>query len=120
MTTISASAAAPTDPFSTLARELEGELGTGDGAGLAAYFVEAERADFYWQARLGERPLGAYQGFEDDGETALERVAVSGFFAGRWFVATCLVDGAGAVHDLMDLMRFEHEIEAQAAFVHAH
>lgn len=120
MKTISVSAAAPMDPFSTLARELEGELGTLDGAGLAAHFVEAERADFYWRARLGERALGAYEALEDDGEEALERVAVSGFFAGRWFVATCLVDGEGSVHDLLDLMRFEHEIDAQAAFVHVH
>lgn len=120
MTTFSDSALALEDPFSTLVGELESTLEIGDGAVLAKHFVEAEQADFYWRARRDERALGAYQSFEDDEDCELERVAVSGFFAGRWFVATCLVDGNGAVHDLVDLMRFEHQIEAQAAFVHVH
>lgn len=120
MTTISASAAALLDPFTSLVRELEGEFQTGDGAALAAHFVEAEAADFYWQARVSERALGAYQAIDEADDEELDRVAINGFFRGRWFVATCLVDRQGAVHDLLNLVRFEDEIEARAAFVHAH
>lgn len=66
----------------------------------AHIFQDFESIDLHWAARREERYLGLYDSLdEDDGELA--RVAILGCIAGKWFAATCLVDGEGAVQDLI-------------------
>ena len=103
------------DGFDALVSELEIEFGHGDVSGIAAQILDAEAADFYWNARMGERHLGAYEAPEEDGEE-LERIVVIGVLAGRWYVATCIVDGEGAVHFLTKCQRFTGAWDAHGAY----
>ena len=88
---------AANDGFEALVLGLELEFGHGDVGNVAAQFIDAEAADFYWNARMSERHLGAYESFDGD-DFDLERIAVIGVLVGSWFVATCIVNGDGAVH----------------------
>jgi hypothetical protein len=66
-----------------------------------------------------ERHLGRYEGAfddEDDENIELERVAILGVLRGAWFVATCIVDGDGAVHDITGLRLPGSETQARAEF----
>lgn len=56
---------------------LEIEFGRGAGEALAHRFLEAEEADFRWDARVDERWVGAYQTIGDD-DLELDRVAIVG------------------------------------------
>ena len=92
------------------------------GAIVAERILEAEAADFLWEARLKERYLGQHidLGFDvDEHETELARVAIVSFLGGRWHAATCLVDGEGAAVDLLWKERFDTREAAEAAFDHA-
>lgn len=115
MTAISIIERAKNDPYPALVSGLESEFGTDGIEVLAAHFLEAEAADFHWNARMIERHLGAYES-ADEGDFDLERNAVMGWIAGRWYVVTCIVDGDGAVHDMMGLRRFESVGQAEGAF----
>lgn len=115
MTAISIIECAKNDPYPALVSGLESEFGAGGIEALAARFLEAEAADFHWNARMNERHLGACEGFDED-DLELERIAVIGWIAGRWYVAHMLVDGDGAVHDMMGLRRFESAWDAEGAF----
>lgn len=89
------------------------------GAVLAARIMEAEAADFLWEARVKERYLG--QHFDvgighDDEEMELARIAILSFLCGRWHVAACLVDGDGLAVDLLWKQDFDGLDEAKAAF----
>lgn len=85
------------------------------GVMLAARIVEAEAADFLWDARLKERYLGQDFSLEDDaGE--LSRVAILSVLAGRWHAALCLVDGDGRTVGLLWKQDFDGPGEAEAAF----
>ena len=116
MTMISASARLCADPFRALVSGLDSEYGKGAGEALAARFAEAEAADFLWHARRRERPLGPYESLEEDEAGELERVAVTGFFGGRWYVAMCLVSPDGAVVDMLRSASFGARSEAELAF----
>src|SRR4051794_12146736 len=74
------------------------------GAIMADRILEAEAADFLWEARAKERYLGQHIdvgfGLEED-ETELARVAILSFLGGHWYVAACLVDGEGAAAGLL-------------------
>ena len=92
------------------------------GAVLAARIMEAEAADFLWDARVKERYLGQHLdvglGHEDE-EMELARIAVLSFLGDRWHVAACLVDGDGMAVDLLWKRSFDEQDEAQAAFERA-
>jgi hypothetical protein len=89
------------------------------GAVLAARIMEAEAADFLWDARVRERYLGQHWDIglgRDDEEMELARIAVLSLLGGRWHVATCLVDGEGMAVDLLWKRSFDSLDEAEAAF----
>lgn len=106
------------DPYRALIAGLEDMFGSAGIEDLAAHVLASERADFHWEARVRERYLGAYESLDDD-EEALDRIAIVGCLAGRWFSGIALVDGEGAVHDMTGLRAFECENRAEAAFVMA-
>lgn len=92
------------------------------GATLATRILEAEAADFLWEARINERYLG--QHFDicfpaEDDETELSRIAILSFLDGLWHAGACLVDGEGSAVDLLWRRSFEGREEAEAAFLRA-
>jgi hypothetical protein len=92
------------------------------GSILAERIVEAEAADFLWEARVRERYLGQQSElFCEGGETFAEvsRIAVLSLIDGGWMVGTCLVDGEGMVLDLLWKQQFRAQGEAELAFVQA-
>jgi hypothetical protein len=89
------------------------------GAILADRILEAEAADYLWEARLKERYLGQHLdvGFGDDeDERELSRVAVLSVLGGVWYVASCLVDREGMPADLLWKRNFDSRRAAEAAF----
>ena len=89
------------------------------GVVLAARIMEAEAADFLWDARLKERYLGQHLdvGLGDVlDEMELARIAILSFLGGRWHVAACLVDGEGMAADLLWKQSFDSLHEAEGAF----
>jgi hypothetical protein len=92
------------------------------GAVLAARIIEAEAADFLWDARVKERYLGQHfdVGFVSDAdETELARVAILSFLGGSWHAGCCLVDGEGMPVDLLWKQLWGSRDEAEAAFERA-
>jgi hypothetical protein len=92
------------------------------GAILAARIVQAEEADFLWEARVRERYLGQHfdVGFGDGEETEeLSRMAILSSFDGEWHVAACLVDGEGLPSDLLWKQAFDSRAEAEISFLQA-
>ena len=69
-----------------------------------------------------ERHLGRYEGAIDEEAEGLEldRIAILGVLKGAWFVATCIVDGDGAVHEIMGLRLVNGEAQAREAFERVH
>lgn len=94
---------------------LEIEFGRGIGEALAHRFLEAEEVDFLWEARLGERWIGAYESADEE-EIELDRIAIVGRLDGKWFVAMMIVDGDGNAHGMMGKRIFARESEARVAF----
>ncbi len=101
--------------FERLVAGLETEFGAQAAEGLARQFVDAEDADFYWDARAAERWLGTYESLEDE-EELLARIAIKGRFEGRHFVAVLIIDGDGSVNAMLGLRHFESAAEAEDAF----
>lgn len=98
---------------------LELEFGRGAGEALAHRFLEAEEADFRWDARIEERWIGAYK--SPDGEKhELDRIAICGRLDGKWFCATMLVDGEGQAHGMMGCRQVRSLARARDAMLHAH
>ncbi len=92
------------------------------GAILAERIIEAEAADFLWDARVKERYLGQHLDVwfgDEQSETELARIAILSFLGGRWHAALCLVDGEGMAVDLLWKRSFDQQDEAQAAFERA-
>jgi hypothetical protein len=115
MTTISAIANGRCD---ALVEALQAEF----GSVLAERILEAEAADFLWEARLNERYLGQHLDVafaSDDEERELARIAVLSFVGGRWHAASCLVDGDGMAVDLLWKRSFGSRGEAEAAYERA-
>lgn len=98
---------------------LELEFGRGAGEALAARFLEAEEADFRWDARVEERWIGAYES-ADDKDFELDRIAICGRLDGKWFCATMLVDGDGQAHGMMGCRQFRSLVRARNEMLHAH
>ena len=86
---------------------------------MAERILEAEAAEFLWDARVRELYLGQHfdagLGIEED-EIELARIAILSFLGGHWHVASCLVDGNGRPVDLLWKRRFDDLDEAEAAF----
>lgn len=92
------------------------------GAILADRILEAEAADYLWEARLEERYLGQHIDVglcDDEDERELSRVAVLSFLGGVWHTASCLVDGEGMAVDLLWKRSFSSREAAEAVFDHA-
>ena len=105
------------DPvFERLVSGLETQFGRNAAEGLARHFIEAEGADFYWEARQRERWIGAYERLDEEEGDALDRVAVFGFLDGLFYVAVVLVDALCGVEALLGLRQFEAYDEAERAF----
>lgn len=111
-------AAASDRVMAALMSGLEIEFGQRAGEALAHRFLEAEEADFLWDARHEERWIGGYEGSDKD-DIELDRVRIFGRLDGRWFVAVMIVDGDGRAHGLMEKRKFGRRAEALAAFVDA-
>jgi hypothetical protein len=112
---ISHLSASGTNTFAALVLNLEAEFGSSETTGLASHYVDAEAADFHWDARQMERHLGGFEG-ENECGGELESIRIIGFLNERWFVATCIVDGDGAVHDMIRLRHFTSAWDADEAF----
>ena len=111
------------DTFAELVEALKLEFGSRDVGALAASIVEAERADFHWDARVRERYLGQYHetDFGDlDGPEELDRIAILSDFGGRFHAGVCLVDGEGNASDMLWLRSFDHEEDALDTYARAH
>ncbi len=102
--------------FERLVAGLEIEFGSAAAESLARQFIEAEGADFYWEARAHERWLGSYERLDWDEDDALDRIAVSGILDGRHYVAVLLVDALGSVDALLGVRHFDDENAAFEAF----
>ena len=101
-----------------LVQGLEIEFGRSAGEALAHRFIEAERQDFHWDARLQERWIGAYESIDED-DIELDRVRILGHLDGRWFVAVMIVDGDGNPHGMMGKRSFGRAGDARKAFADA-
>jgi hypothetical protein len=89
------------------------------GGILAERIVEAEAADFLWEARFRERYFGQHLdaiGDEDEATEEMSRVAVLSVLNGIWHVGICLVNGEGAAVDLVWKRPFGSVREAEIAF----
>ena len=106
--------------MAALVAGLELEFGRGAGEALAHRFLEAEEADFRWDARVEERWIGAYESPDDYDDFGLDRVAICGRLDGKWFCATMLVDGDGNAQGMMGCRQFGSLVRARDAMVHAH
>jgi hypothetical protein len=115
MSMISAVRHSVTDAFPQLLDGLRTEFGCSDVGALAEQFLDAEEADFHWQARVAERHLGQYCS-ADEGDEELDRIAIISFLAGRWHAACVIVDGDGAVLELTGLCSFGSYDEAEGGF----
>lgn len=115
MTQVSSISEASDRVMAKLISGLEIEFGSRAAQGLAQHFLEAEEVDFHWDARKSERWLGAYKA-QDDNEIELDCVTIIGFLDGRWFVATCIVDGDGNPHFMLGCRKFRSKKAARKAF----
>ena len=115
MATISSVSESTDRVMAKLIAGLELEFGRGAAEGLAHHFLEAEEVDFHWEVRISERWLGAYEA-QDDDELELDRIQIMGRLDGRWFVATCIVDGDGNAHGMLGCRNFSSENAARKAF----
>ena len=90
------------------------------GAVIASRILEAEAADFHWQARVRERYLGQYNDDVFGAGEELSRIAILSQLGGQWHVGVCLADGDGEVETLLWLRSFSSIDEAESAFDRAH
>ena len=119
MTAISAISQCQSDAYGQLVRELQAEFEHADVGALADRIVEAEAADFYWEARVRERYLGPdFSGIAgvDGDEEEWVRIAFLSFLAGKWHAGTCIVDGEGRAVDLLWKRSLEDREEAEMTF----
>ena len=98
---------------------LEIEFGRSAGEGLARRFLEAEEADFHWDARIDERWLGGFEGAWDQ-KLELDRVLIVGCLEGHWFVAAMIVDGEGEAQGMLSRRQFPTEKAARKTFGDVH
>jgi len=122
MTMISATPGGSGDAYGRLVQSLQMEFGTSEVSALAARILEAEKAEFHWDARVQERYLGQHLPLDLGDANAgddLARIAILSFLADRWHAGICLVDGNGCAADLLWLRSFDAREEAADAFARA-
>jgi hypothetical protein len=122
MTIISAIPGGSGDPYARLVQGLQMEFGSADVGALARQILDAERADFHWDARVQERYLGQHLVLdlgEEDAADELARIAILSFLDRRWHAGICLVDGDGCATDLLWLRSFEQVEDAADMFARA-
>ena len=90
------------------------------GSVIASRILEAEAADFHWQARVKERYLGQYTDDAFGSGEELSRIAILSALGGQWHVGVCLADGDGEVETLLWLRSYSTPDEAESAFDRAH
>ena len=90
------------------------------GSVVASRILEAEAADFHWQARVKDRYLGQYLDDAFGCGDALSRIAILSALGGQFHVGVCLADGDGEVETLLWLRSFATPDEAESAFERAH
>ncbi|MHA6721221.1 hypothetical protein ACX40Y_17440 [Sphingomonas sp. RS6] len=105
--------------LAALVAGLEHEFGHDAGEALAHRFLDAEEAEFLWEARDQERWLGSYESADSEAGVELDRVRIVGRLAGCWYVAVMIVDGDGNPHGLLGKRSFGHRCAAMAAFADA-
>lgn len=110
--------AASNHVFETLVAGLTNEVGCQAAQGLARQFVEAEGADFHWEARSAQRWLGAWEN-PDDADELLDRMAVTGRLGDSFYVAILIVDSWDDVQAMLGLRQFRTEAEALEAYAAA-
>jgi hypothetical protein len=104
------------DRFPDLVRGLTAEFGS-DGIGaIVDRFIAAERAEFCWEGRFAEMNLGEFESIDGEFE-ACDLVAVMGYFRGRYYVATCVVDQERGVRALLKVRQFDCFESAETAFL---
>ncbi|SFJ97324.1 hypothetical protein SAMN03159338_2804 [Sphingomonas sp. NFR04] len=117
---ISAASGAATDRvLAALVAGLEREFGRDAGEALAHRFLDAEEAEFLWEARDQERWIGSYEGADSGADVELDRVRIVGRLAGCWYVAMMIVDGDGNLHGMLGKRSFGYRLAAMAAFADA-
>lgn len=104
------------DRFPQLVSDLIAEFGAEGIDAVVENFIEAECADFHWDGRIAEMSLGAWESLDDE-DRRFEKVAILGYFRGRYYVATCLVDGDRHFHWMLRLRHFESFESAEQAFL---
>ncbi len=114
-----ASRAAQDRVMAALVAGLEREFGHDAGEALAHRFLDAEEAEFLWEARDQERWIGSYEGADSEVGVELDRVRIVGRLAGRWYVAVMIIDGDGNPHGMLGKRSFEHRRGAMSAFADA-
>ena len=90
------------------------------GAIVASRILEAEAADFHWDARVRERYLGQHPDDDYGSGDELSRIAIVSDLGGQWHAGVCLVDGEGCIERLLWLRSFAARNEAEATFARAH
>ena len=105
------------DRFPQLVRDLTQEFGSEENGAVVERFIEAEQLDLCWEGRILETSLGAYEDGLDDGEEPREVVAILGIFRGRYYVATCVLDGQERLHSMLRARHFDGFESAERAFL---
>ena len=90
------------------------------GAVIASRILEAEAADFHWEARIRERYLGQHCDEDFGSGEELSRVAILSDLGRQWHAGVCLVDGEGCVETLLWLRSFASLEDAKQTFDRAH
>lgn len=89
------------DRFPALAASLAQQFGSEGLDGVITRILQAEHAEFCWDGRLAEMPLGAYQDGIEETETGRGIVRVLGYFQARYYVATLVIDADRRVEFLL-------------------
>lgn len=114
MTNLATHVHAAFDRFPQLLDNLAEEFGRDGILAIAERIIEAEYADFHWEGRVAEMNLGTCDSSEDDADEAFERVAIIGYFRGRYYVATCAVDAERRIDRIL-VLRHAPSFEAAVA-----
>jgi hypothetical protein len=97
---------------------LQFEFGRDAAEGLAKHFIDAEDADFAWEARHAQRWLGCYESLDDE-EELLDRMAVMGRLGGRYYVAVVIVDEGDRAQAMLGKREFATQVKALEAYAAA-
>jgi len=104
------------DAYPGLVAGLRTEFRTDNVELVAALFLDAEADDFRWDSRVAERGLGPCEDSEE-AEAALDRVAILGILAGRWYAACASIDGEGRLWAMHGCTEYAHRRDAERAYL---